>query len=239
MSAEDIEGRFDKAAELISAGIKEARKIGKQLGEDFPALTTDSPSFLHMLIALTPGIEAIIPAEDRIHYRVEDELAQLIAGLAGKEPWAAAILRQISRSNIAEGEPLPRAFRPHVSLLVGGEDCLARRQGSMAAKSFFWAWFWRDGALLARDAFELKLTRGDDKAELSACDVVVLAAGWHRIDLKYEALRDWCTHKKNARFRSQADAFTNAMKDEALVQWGALSRRDPRGPIWELVRMTP
>lgn len=224
--------RFRAATAVVDECFEELKAY---LRKDFADL--ESPSYVHLVIHYLPGVETVLTPNGTVYYVVDDALAAYLSGAAQDLPDAAEIIREICASNIMEGQPLPYNLRCAAFSMIKGSFPAATRRGRRVDGQFCQRWLFREAAIYVRDAFDLHLTRNEASGEMSACDAVSQVAARHRVDVPFERLRDWCTHKSHREFRVRADSLSNVIRDLSLIELGALRSRGPFGPIAELARM--
>lgn len=232
MVDEDLEDRFDTAAEVVDeifSGL--SWQLGGRLAE------VGSLSYTRLLIAFHPGVGTVLTEGGGVYYVVDEKMAGFLGGAAQDIPEAADVVREICASNVFEGQPLPYHLRAIAFQLIKGTHRSAKRRGPKLDQDFLQRWLLRDAAIYLSDAYSLELTRYDGPRQMSACDVVSLVAKRHGFDVSFTRLRDWCSHADHREMRRRADALSNYFKDLQLIEWGALSARPLYGPFAELARM--
>ena len=236
MIHQDLEERFDAAAEMLDAFLRE---IQSETGKPFGDL--NEISFTRLMISLHPGIQEIVVSRSNsngIYYVVDERAAAYLQGAAQDLPEAADVIEEICASNVFEGAAIPYSLRCAAFEMIKGTYPRAKRRGAKLTGDFFKRWLLRWAAIDISETFDLPLTRYDGVTTLSACDVVSLVVQRHRMNVSFNLLRDWCTHKDHREMRKRADSLTNFLKDAQLIEWGVLKARAPAyGAFLELALM--
>lgn len=236
MVEEGLEERFDAAAKALDGILTDIQdKTGIRFGE------LNDLSFTRIVISLHPGIQTTIISRsggNGIYYMVDERAAGFLQGAAQELPEAADVVQEICASNVFEGAPLPYSLRCAAYEMIKGTYPKANRRGAKLKGDFLKRWLLRWAAIDVSEVFDLPLTRHDGITTMSACDVVILVAECHKMNVSFNLLRDWCTHRDYREMRKRADSLTNLLKDSMLIEWGVLKARAPMyGPFLELALM--
>ena len=201
--------------------------------ESLPELVRLNLSEMHDLdltdlaIALIPGIETVNPDPQTVWHQVSDAAADELYFEGKRNPDAFDTAIEICTRNLHNGAELPWILRQLVIGELQGTYKRVKRIGPKPKGDFARRWLLYQEAHLIADAFNLHLTRNDASNANSACDVLVNSSEIHGYSLKYNTLRDWCTHSDYAGFRARADRLSNFLKDRYLHSLGIIRRRTP------------
>jgi len=225
---EDLEERFDKAAEVIESEFSELENaVGTSLGE------VDDTSYIRLVIATTPGIQTKFTDKGGVYYIVEPETAGFLGGAAQDIPEAAEIVREICASNVFEGAALPYSLRCAAVMIINGQiSHLAKRRGPKLSGAFFIKWILYWATIHAHEAFGLKLTRREGENAMTAPDAVSLVAAQHGVAVKPRQIMEWLTHERYASMRNRADPLIAFFRGQMLRKQGILTTNEhPFGPL--------
>ncbi|UWR30163.1 hypothetical protein K3758_01055 [Sulfitobacter sp. W002] len=224
------EDPFDDAA-LLESDYQRALDYADEVIEGLPKLVgmtlpeMRELSLTDLAIALIPGIETINPDPNTVWHRVSDAAAYELYFEGKRNPDAYDTAIEICTRNLHNGAPLPVGLR---QLMIGelqGSYKRVKRVGPKPKGDFARRWLLYQEAHFIADAFNLHLTRNDASNANSACDVLVNSSEIHGYSIKYNTLRDWCTHSDYAGFRARADRLSNFLKDRYLQSLGVIRCR--------------
>jgi hypothetical protein len=182
--------------------------------------------YVRLLASITPGIEIVLPAPDRVYYRLTDEAALALAVQAHGSADAMQLLREICSSNVWEGAPVPHHLRPMCqSLLLGKNNHGARQPGTKGGKNF--------GAILVadatarylRNAFGMPLVTYEGSEKEDTAETLCAAFSEHHVEVSYNTMRSWLTHKKHKESRARAEAIIDMLRARQLEDLGLVKRQ--------------
>ncbi|WP_323765890.1 hypothetical protein [Marinovum sp.] len=228
-SSEKNESDYQRAVLAAREWLDELQSIG------VTSEILSNSSFTHFLTLTTPGIRRIAKEGGQFVYEIDDLAAANLCGAAQRLPEAYDVLREVCTTNVFHGAVLPAHCRMAASQIIRGSFPNAKRTGPPIGGNFVMRMLAYNGAKYCRDAFQLTLTRNEERSDglrLSACDAVVEAAKSQEIHIEYKNLADWCLAKKFLGFRERADAIMGYAHDLELVRVGALKQpNSPFGPF--------
>lgn len=200
-------------------------------------------SYLRLSLLLCPGVQTVIPNEKTIFYSVEPEAAFQISVAATGNRDAFEMLREICKSNVFCGEPIPAPMRSACFRIISGDFKPPSARGPKPRADFglfFISYFL---AKYLSDAYNLPKTRGDGIDETSAADIVCEALTGHGLDAKYTKIRDFITHQKHAATRNKCNWLIEMMYEPYLKQIGLINRQrwfsvSPFGTFMPIGRIT-
>ncbi|MEM6277624.1 MAG: hypothetical protein AAF714_11825 [Pseudomonadota bacterium] len=203
-------------------------------------------TYPRILISVTPGLEEVSPAPDRLFYRLPDQVALALAVQAHGEPNAMQIVTEICVCNTWEGVPVPKPMRPICMALIRGTPKVGTGQrGVREGQNFGAILVARAAALYLENAFgkkRLPISTSDGSAKQTIAVIlkeVFAERGVHRSRVTFEG---WLSNKKHQKNRDRADAIIRMIRERELEHFGLIKRPHnwvvgPGAQLWEIGRV--
>ena len=179
--------------------------------------------YVDLIIQSYHEIQTFRPEERRVCHKVSEKAPQLLYYSAQSDPDIYDTVKEICVRNLFSDAPLPELFRLFIIAELLGKPIAKKRIGRAPSEGFGYRAFLFLAARYVASACQMPLTRNAGSSdETSACDAIVDVGVRHGIDIEFNRLRDWCTHRDHRSMRRKAEALETYLSELFLTKQGLI-----------------